>query len=380
MLDRKLNGEMVRLARNRRRMTQTDLAAASGVPQTAISRTENDASGELGLEQLKSIARCLQFPVAFFYEQDTVYRQPISLHPAAFRKRASVSARDESAVIALGNHYVLQLRRLLDAVDLNPEFETPKFEIVKTRSGAAEFARAISTARDAAIAVRAGWQLGDGPIADLTSYVEASGIMVIKADFGAADVDGFTLRPVGMDPVIFLNQNRPADRMRFSLAHEFGHAVLHAFPDEAMEKEANEFASELLMPRNGILPDLRRGLSIPALGKLKLKWRVSIASLIYRASSVDLIEGEAARRLWIDFGPYRTREPVEFDIAPEQPRLAADLIRAHTQDLGFTIVDIANAVTTFPNEFAQMHGLVPTGPRVPEKPKLRLVPNFKRQA
>lgn len=377
MLDRKINGEMVHLARKRRRMTQTDLACAAEVPQTAISRLENDTAVELTLDQLKSIARSLRFPVAFFFEQDPFYRQPISLHPAAFRKRASVSARDEGAVVALGNHYVLQFRRMLDGVDLESEFETFQFEIVKEGSGSAEHARAVENAAAAARAVRAGWQLGNGPIVDLTRYIEASGILIVQADFGAADIDGFTLRPVGMKPIIFLNGNRQPDRMRFSLAHEFGHVVLHPFPDDAMEAEANEFAAELLMPRDGITPDFKRGRTIPALGKLKMKWRVSIAALIYRLKTLELIDERAARSLWIDFAPYRTREPVEFDIAPETPKLAKQLVSAHLDDLGFTIVDLANSVATFPNEFAQMHGLVSTEDRgTKPKPKLRLVSNL----
>lgn len=374
MLDRSLNGEMVLLARNRRRLTQKELATAAGVPQTAVSRVENGIHVELSIEQVKAIARALRFPAAFLYEQEPLYRQPVSLHPAAFRKRQSVSAKDEAATVALGNHYVLQLRRLLEGVELDSEFETLQFEIVKDGTGPAEHARAVVNASEAARAVRASWQLGDGPIADLTRYVEASGVIVVHADFGAADIDGFTLRPVGLKPVILLNANRQPDRMRFSLAHEYGHVVLHPFPLADMETEANEFAAELLTPRNGILPDLRNNrLSIPYLAKLKLKWRVSIASLIYRAKAVGLIDADAMKRLYIEFSPYRTREPVEFDIPTEHTKLAKDLVRVHLDELGFSIIDLANATATLPEEFAQMHGLAGTGAQNSGRPKLRLV-------
>lgn len=71
------------------------------------------------------------------------------------------------------------------------------------------------------------------------------------------------------EPVILLNTNQKLKRKRFSLAHELGHYVLHHregkvhvdktvffrndIPnkeDRRMEREANVFASELLMPEN----------------------------------------------------------------------------------------------------------------------------------
>lgn len=116
----------------------------------------------------------------------------------------------------------------------------------------------MTSPAEAAQKVRASWQLGDAPIPNLIRFVEATGILVVEGDFEGADIDGVTLRPPGMRPVVVPNRNRPADRKRFSLAHEYGHVVLHAFPYDAMEKEANEFAAELLMPRTGVLPDLKR--------------------------------------------------------------------------------------------------------------------------
>lgn len=60
---------------------------------------------------------------------------------------------------------------------------------------------------------------------------------------------------------IFVNSNDPATRQRFTLAHELGHAVLHAgqdvmdyrknfegFQSDRKEMEANAFAADLLMP------------------------------------------------------------------------------------------------------------------------------------
>tara|TARA_S200002703_G_scaffold115725_1_gene101253 strand:- start:752 stop:1858 length:1107 start_codon:yes stop_codon:yes gene_type:complete len=364
---------MLLLARKRRRITQTELANEARVPQAAISRIENGTRDALSMEEIQSIARVLGFPTAFFFEQEPLYRRPISLHGAAFRKKASVSVKDQDAVVAMANHYVMQLRRMLDAIELEPQFKLLQFEIVGDRNGAGDFAEAVSCASEAAEKVRQSWQLGSGPIMELAKYVEATGVIVVLSDFGDADIDGMTLRPVGMQPVILLNNNRPADRLRFSLAHEYGHVILHPYPSEEMEKEANEFAAELLMPRSGILPDLRKKLTLPYLGSLKQKWGAAMSALIYRGKSLGTLTGDEAVSLWkkMSFYGYRTREPEDFDIEFSMPRLRADLIEMHMQSLGYSLEELAEAFKTLPAEFARMHGLVEPGE--PKKPKLRLV-------
>jgi Zn-dependent peptidase ImmA (M78 family)/transcriptional regulator with XRE-family HTH domain len=377
MAARPINGEMLLLARKRRRKTQKEVATQTGVAQAAISRIENGTKDVLSQDEIQSIARLLGFPVSFFYEQEPLYKTPLSLHGAAFRKKAAVSVKDQDAVVSLANHYVLHLRRLLEAVDLEPQYKLLQFEVVKDKSSVSEHADAVTSAADAARKVRASWQLNDEPIYGLVNYVEATGVLVIEGDFGDADVDGVTLRPTGLKPVVVLNRNRPADRKRFSLAHEYGHVVLHPFPYDAMEKEANDFAAELLMPQSGILPDLRRGTSIPRLGQMKMKWRVAMSALIYRAKALGAISDQEAIKLYkrMSMYGYRTREPEEFDIPFETGKLVSQLVDLHLSDLGYSLDELAGGVRTYPVEFAEMHGLpLPElTPKNFEKPKLKLV-------
>ena len=377
MAAKPINGGMLLLARKRRRKTQKELAAETGVAQAAISRIENGTKDVLSQDEIQSIARFLRFPVSFFYEQEPLYKTPLSLHGAAFRRKSAVSVKDQDAVVSLANHYVLHLRRMLDAVDLEPQYPLLQFEIVRNESSVSEHADGVTSAADAARKVRASWQLDDGPITNLVSYIEATGVLVVEGDFGGADIDGVTLRPVGMKPVVVLNSDRTADRKRFSLAHEYGHVVLHPFPYDAMEKEAQEFAAELLMPRSGVLPDLKRGLSIPRLGQLKMKWRVAMSALIYRAKALGAITDNAAIGLYkkMSFYGYRTREPREFDIPADKGRLTSQLVDLHLSELGYTLDELADGLKTEPIEFAQMHGLaVPKSPSIlREKPKLRVV-------
>lgn len=52
-------GESVRIIRELQEMSQNDLAAATGIPQSTISAIENDRV-QLGVERAKVLARALQ--------------------------------------------------------------------------------------------------------------------------------------------------------------------------------------------------------------------------------------------------------------------------------------------------------------------------------
>lgn len=54
--------------------------------------------------------------------------------------------------------------------------------------------------------------------------------------------------------VIFYNDSAPNNRIRFTLMHELGHIILgHHESDKISERQANFFASLILMPRNLVI-------------------------------------------------------------------------------------------------------------------------------
>lgn len=71
-------------------------------------------------------------------------------------------------------------------------------------------------------------------------------------------VDGLTVKTPSMK-IIFVNSSYPKTRQRFILAHEIGHIVMPHKPEtysciirnnrRPMERDANRFAAELLMPQ-----------------------------------------------------------------------------------------------------------------------------------
>jgi len=103
---------------------------------------------------------------------------------------------------------------------------------------------------------------------DVWELCKELGIVVKEEDLPAA-VDGCLLREAGRKPGILVNKNIPyPGRKRFTVAHEIGHFTLPSHEGtsywclaadiegyrsaRAVEKEANEFASEILLPEDEV--------------------------------------------------------------------------------------------------------------------------------
>lgn len=353
-----LNPDMLLLARQLRELSQLQLAERSGVSQAQISKIEHSLS-EPSEESIAKLAKAVELPESFFRQKDRLYGLPLSVHPPMFRKKASVSQGELERISAELNIRLLHLRCLLQAVELSAKPKVPHLE-PSEHGGPDQVARIM----------RRAWSLPRGPVRDLTTAAEEAGIVVALSDFGGADVDGASLWVAGLPPCIFLNKHRPADRMRFSLAHEIGHLTMHRIPTPTMEEEANLFAAELLMPREDIATQFGK-VKLARLAEMKRHWRVAMQALLVTAERVGAVSENQARYLWqqISAAGYRLREPPETDFEPEKPTVIEDVVRLHLEGLGYSLVELAGALHVRPSELARMYGLEPP----PERPKLRLV-------
>ncbi|KKR21568.1 MAG: hypothetical protein UT48_C0006G0020 [Parcubacteria group bacterium GW2011_GWE2_39_37] len=118
---------------------------------------------------------------------------------------------------------------------------------------------------------------------NIEKIAESMGIDVAKIKFSTDEISGaIKMRGKEGRPVIAVNQDHCAERQRFTIAHEIGHFVLHSIDNlhvdsnsvyfrdsnalhtttNVKEVQANQFAAELLMPRDMVIADLR--------GKFKL--------------------------------------------------------------------------------------------------------------
>lgn len=247
---------------------------------------------------------------------------------AHMRRRATAKASQWRRHEAQLNEYRLHARTLFEEISLNAEQIVPRFD--------------GDDPEPAARMVRMQWQIPVGPVRTLIHWLEAAGCLVLVEDFGTSRLDGLS-QWIDDHPVILINAAMPTDRIRWTLAHELGHLVLHSeYVTGDVEAEADEFAAEFLMPAESIRVSLTR----PNLGKLidlKHEWGVSIAALIQRSHTLRTITAADRTRLFkmLSTRGFRMTEPGSDRIPPERPRLPQHL-RAALAAKGLTPTEIAH--------------------------------------
>lgn len=354
MSDARFNREMLTLAREAKGWTQRQLADAAGTTQGRVSKIETgmlDPTSEL----LEAFASALRVPVSFFHKTEDVRGIPESYH----RKRMSLGALELRRINAQVNMRVWQIATLLQGADIETRHEIPALDLDEYDGSPEAIARAI----------RSFWQLPPGPVRNLAKSMENAGAVLVPMNFGVREIDGIGMRRKGMPPLVFYNVSAPADRTRFTLAHELGHLVMHTHvpPYPEMEDEANAFASEFLMPQRDIEPQFYPRVTRQTLAALKPVWRVAMGALLRRAHQLNAIDYNRYSRLWIEMGKlgYRTREPVELDFPKEEPSVVKGLVELHLGHLRYTPEELADVLDMLPEVLGETF--------VPERPRLRLV-------
>lgn len=345
-MENRINPHLIVIGRQWRGMNQETLAGKAGLNQGHLSRIENGLT-EPSEEVLKRIADALDFPEGFFRQQDMIYGLPVSIHPMMHRKKASTPQKAIDHIFAESNIRLMHIRRLLQAYEMTPARQIPKMD-------PDEYNGDIEGIADL---VRRSWNIPPGPLGNIANYLETAGCLVIWCDFSRFSVDGVTLTVPDLPPCIFINRYQPSDRMRFTLAHELGHLVMHRLPVPEMEDQADTFASAFLMPGADIRKSLTGKVTLQALASLKPLWRVSMQALLMRAQTVGIISQGHSKGLWkqINMHGIRYREPAELDFAPDEPRALAGMLRMHTDQLSYSSSEICRMLHVRVSDFRTLY-------------------------
>lgn len=316
------NPEMLTLARMAREVTQSELAAAVETTQGRVSKIEHGffvPDDNL----VDRFAAALKYPREFFFQPGYINTLPSWFYLKRKQLPQSTLGRIHAEIAIRIRNIV----KLLMSTELKPVLRLPQFDVDQFNGNVEEIARAV----------RSLWELPRGPIQNLVEVLERAGILVIPCNFGATEVDAVGMRLQGMPPLVFMNLDAPMDRVRFTIAHELAHIVMHSTPSEDVEDEANRFASEFLMPEYDIKPQLVN-VTVATLAMLKRVWRVSMQALLMRAKTLKTISAKRATTLWKQMSAlgFRKREPSELDLSPESPRLLRGLLDYHLKHLGMS--------------------------------------------
>lgn len=266
------------LARELRGLTQQAVTQAAGgrftaaaLSQLELGRTRPSAA------TLVAIAEAVQCPLDFFVGR------PNDRPPEGFfRSLRSTTARVRRQQLARAR----LLHDLVTAIEEHvvlPELDVPSIDVDLESDESIE---------RAAESVREEWGLGVGPIPHVIRELERRGVVVVRASTFEREVDAFSVC-FPARPIVVLGVDKAVTaRSRFDAAHELGHLVLHgdehAGSKEA-EQQAHRFAAAFLMPRSGIEHSLPATADWRRLMSLKAEWRVSMAALLVRARSLDVM-------------------------------------------------------------------------------------------
>ncbi|MGD1036734.1 MAG: XRE family transcriptional regulator [Roseiarcus sp.] len=363
------NHRMLTLAREVRALTQVELADRLKLGQGTLSKYE---AGILVPpdEVIDSFGGALGFPVSFFFEQETPYGMP----PFHYRRRKKLSAKLLGQIVAEMNIRRIHVKKLLKSFDWKTNGFIPEIDRDEYRGRG----KSYLTPEDAARVVRETWMVQRGPIENMIDLLEANGGIIIHCDFGTDLIDAMSQRIDGLPVLFFVNINAPADRVRYTLAHELGHMVLHTVTvkdDEEMEDEADAFAGAFLLPSDDVRPQLRR-FDLRQLANMKGYWKVSMAAIAVRAERLKLITPYQSKTFWIEMGKlgYRKHEPNE--PPKEHPKLLRQMVAFHINKLGYSVAEMAKLLCLRVSEFSDMYRPEVLGDPFGssrERPRLRLV-------
>lgn len=325
------NPDILVAVRESRDQSQSAVAVAAGITQGMISKAENGLL-DLSIDQIERIAHFLHYPVALFYEPGRT--RVVGSGCLYHRKRKTLPARVLKSLNARMELRRVGVRRMLRDLDIDADRMFHTMDPDEYGGSPEQVAEAMRTA----------WRIPPGPIPNMTALIESAGGVILTTDFGTRKLMGMSCWERDTPPLFYLNDRMSTADLRWTLAHELGHLVMHAVPPVGdPEEEADAFAGEFLAPRALVVPQLRK-LTFDRLFPLKMAWRLSIKALIVRAQRSGAIGQEAAQRLFKQYSArgYNSAEP--YPLPAEPQTIIPSAIEVHLREHGYTPDELATGV------------------------------------
>lgn len=358
--NKRLNYELISLARDYRNLTQKELSDAIGIEQGTLSKIENDILPIYQNDPLASeISKKLKFPIKFFLQNIRIYNFEIGAHA---RKKQSVSINGH--LIAKLNLIKSNIETLLKSIEI-PESKIPNIICDEQNSP-----------QQIANQVRKLLMIREGAINNLSKILEDNGCIIYLDDL---DVDGFSFS-FHNHHIICLNKRSPIDRLRFTQAHELGHLVMHKnqIANKEIECEADSFASEFLMPSHLIREDFEiiNVNKLHELANLKLKWKTSIQSIAMKAKDMGFLSEGGYRNLQVQISRlgYRKNEPYAFDRSIETASILREIFDYYIKSLKYNLDQLSGILYFHKEDFMEIYKeCLPNFTNNTPLPKLRVI-------
>lgn len=318
-------GDRMKSARLFRGITLTALSSLTGISKQSLSLYEN-GDNYPDSEKGQKIALALNFPYDFFLYHD---HNKISTDVTYFRSLTSATKMSRTSQ-SIKLEFVAQIYDVLlnyidfpslDLPDVDFDANTDELDINENITEAAQIEQIANALRDC-------WNLGIEPIDDLQYELEKHGIIVTGFDTEDEKIDAFSQRTSLNNGTVYfvcVDQGKdPEGRIRFDMAHELGHILLHPWSEsleliskdefKSREKQANMFASAFLLPKESFERDAKAyPTDLNYYLWLKKKWKSSVQSMIYRSHQLEIISLNQYQYLMrqISKKGWRAKEPYD---------------------------------------------------------------------
>lgn len=338
-MEERINPEMIVLARQSRYLNQRELAKLLNIPQGKLSKIETGLIG-VSDDVLQGLEKVLKYPREFFFQTGRVYAGDIGF----YRKHKTLPAKTLNGIVAEMNIRRVHFEKLLKSAEIN-RLEIPTLD--PDEHGNPE---------EIAGVIRQVLRLPRGPVENLTKVLEDAGVAVCLCPVPSRKFAGVRVLTETPYHLVLMNESLPCDRWRYTLAHELGHIVMHQLPNPNMEREADRFASEFLMPAHDIKAELY-DIRLERLAALKRYWKVSMGALLQRALHLDKVTPNQHRYLWSQMSAagYRLKEPPELDPPKEHPSLLSEMVDVYLTELGYTVQELSQWLTLQIEEFCALY-------------------------
>lgn len=251
-------GERLREARLNVRLTQEQAAAALGLERTALPKIEKGARAVSTLELVRFAA---------LYHRDLtelLSEEPLAEDPFTLLGRITGNETPHAdGPVGRALRLLKEVARLENFLGDRLRTHPPTYQLPAPQN----YDDATEQGKELATLERRRLGLGSGAISDVAEVIAGLGIWAAAVPL-PEQVSGLFVAHPRYGLAIFVNQWNRRARRRFSYAHEYAHALVdrNQAPEPSSaenartfkEKRANAFASEFLMPAEGVLEALER--------------------------------------------------------------------------------------------------------------------------
>lgn len=351
-------GDKLRLARLLNGLTQQQLGESITASRQFVHQMESGVR-QPSDDVLNALCETLQVKDSFFVSQ---IDNDVKFEQCHFRKRKTTPIGIANRVLAFSTIF----EQLVSYINEHLELPAVNFPVIEREYNSSCYSN--SEIELAAEECRKTWGLGlTTPIAKMTRVLENAGVVITQFNGVSEKVDALSLNR--KFPIIVRNDAKESVcRMRFDLAHECGHFVLHdgvETGDQITESEANKFASAFLFPRaafiNEFISAKNTRLDWKLIYKLKIRWGMSAKAILYRAHHLDLISAQQYRSGNVHLNKTGQSKTEKYDenIQLETPELLINALEMLRSQLDISFNHIADHLGVDPSMLTTITGVIP---------------------